>query len=73
MHIRNAPTRLMKDLGYGNGYVYDHDRPGGYAGQSFLPEKLTGTTFYQPSEFGFEKEIAKRLAWWTRKKNQSTP
>ncbi len=73
MHIRNAPTRLMKDLGYGNGYVYDHDRPEGYAGQEFLPDELIGTVFYQPSEFGFEKEIEKRLAWWKRKKNQSTP
>ncbi len=64
MHIRNAPTRLMKELGYHEGYQYAHDAPEGYIPQEYLPEALRGTQFYEPGPFGFEKEIAKRLAWW---------
>lgn len=64
MHIRNAPTRLMKELGYHEGYQYAHDAPEAYIPQEYLPDKLKGTEFYQPGPFGFEKEIAKRLAWW---------
>ena len=64
MHIRNAPTGLMKELGYGAGYQYAHDTPEGYIPQEYLPEALKGSRFYEPGPFGFEKEIAKRLAWW---------
>ena len=64
MFLRNAPTGLMKDLGYGAGYVYDHDTPEHFAGQNCLPEELRGTKFYKPGPFGFEKDIAKRLEWW---------
>jgi putative ATPase len=64
LHIRNAPTRLMKELGYHDGYQYAHDAPEAYIPQEYLPEKLRGTVFYEPGPFGFEKEIAKRLAWW---------
>jgi putative ATPase len=64
MHIRNAPTPLMKELGYGAGYQYAHDVPEAYIPQEYLPEELRGTTLYRPGRFGFEKEIAKRLAWW---------
>ena len=64
MFLRNAPTGLMKDLGYGAGYVYDHDTPEHFAGQNCLPEELRGTHFYKPGPFGFEKDIAKRLEWW---------
>jgi putative ATPase len=64
MHIRNAPTGLMKELGYGAGYQYAHDAPEAYIPQEYLPEPLKGTRFYQPGPYGFEKEIAKRLAWW---------
>jgi putative ATPase len=64
MFLRNAPTGLMKDIGYGSGYVYDHDAPDHFAGQQCLPEVLRGRTFYAPGKFGFEKEIAKRLEWW---------
>jgi putative ATPase len=63
-HIRNAPTRLMKELGYGKGYQYAHAVPEAYIPQEYLPERLRGTAFYEPGPFGFEKEIAKRLAWW---------
>jgi putative ATPase len=64
LFIRNAPTQLMKDLGYHEGYQYDHDQPEHYAGQACLPDELLGEKFYQPGQFGFEKEIAKRLEWW---------
>ena len=66
-HIRNAPTSLMKDLGYGKGYKYPHDH-GGYAGQSCLPEKLQGKEYYKPTDFGFDKEIKKRLAFFKSKR-----
>ena len=64
MHIRNAPTRLMKELGYHEGYQYAHDAPEAYIPQEYLPDKLTGTVFYEPGPFGFEKDIARRLAYW---------
>ena len=68
MHIRNAPTKLMSELGYNKGYQYDHDAPDAYAGQEFLPDALQGEAFYQPKKFGFEKEIQKRLNYWDRLK-----
>jgi putative ATPase len=68
LHIRNAPTRLMKDVGYGHGYRYDHDEGGYAAGQRFLPEALDGANWYRPSEHGFEKTLGERLAWWNEKK-----
>jgi putative ATPase len=71
LHIRNAPTRLMKDLGYGRDYHYDHDHEDHYAGQEFLPEKLRGRRYYFPSGFGFEREIGKRMQWWQRKKREA--
>ena len=64
LHIRNAPTRLMEELGYGKDYQYAHAVPEAYIPQEYLPEKLRGTPLYEPGNFGFEKEIAKRLAWW---------
>ena len=72
MHIRNAPTGLMKELGYGSGYQYAHDAPEAYIPQEYLPASLRGTQFYAPGQFGFEKEVARRLAWWEelRKKSQ---
>ena len=64
MHIRNAPTALMKELGYNRGYQYAHDSAEGFIPQEYLPDELRGAQFYEPGPFGFEKEIAKRLAWW---------
>ena len=62
MHIRNAPTKLMKDLGYGAGYRYDHDEGDAHAaGQQFLPDKLVGTRFYEPTARGMEGQIAEKL------------
>ncbi|MBF0587969.1 MAG: replication-associated recombination protein A [Magnetococcales bacterium] len=66
LHSRNAPTELMKELGYSAGYRYDHDSPEGYAAQDHLPEKLQGTRFYEPVARGFEREIIRRLAYWRR-------
>jgi putative ATPase len=68
LHIRNAPTGLMKELGYGAGYQYAHDAPASYIFQEYLPEKLRGQTFYAPSELGFEKRIRERLEWWEKHK-----
>ncbi len=70
MHIRNAPTGLMKDLGYGKGYRYDHDYEGGYSGQEHLPDALAGKTYYRPGPFGYEKTVAERLEWWAERKRQ---
>ncbi|MEO7084436.1 MAG: replication-associated recombination protein A [Gemmatimonadaceae bacterium] len=71
LHIRNAPTALMKELGYGAGYQYAHDAPEAYIPQEYLPEALSGARFYEPGPFGFEKEIAKRLAWWEELRRRS--
>ncbi len=62
LHIRNAPTRLMKDMGYGRGYKYAHSYPGHIVRQEHLPDKLAGRTYYHPGDQGFEKDIASRLA-----------
>jgi putative ATPase len=64
LHIRNAPTSLMKELGYGEGYTYAHAVPEGYTVQEYMPPVLRGTRFYEPTEFGLEKELGKRLEWW---------
>lgn len=68
LHIRNAPTGLMKDLGYGSGYQYAHNSPTGYIPQEYLPEKLRGQRFYEPGELGFEKKIRERIEWWARQR-----
>ena len=62
--IRNAPTKLMKELGYNEGYQYAHSVPEAYIPQRYLPDALQHASFYAPGPFGFEKEIAKRMAWW---------
>ncbi|WP_457586279.1 replication-associated recombination protein A [Ensifer canadensis] len=65
-HILNAPTKLMKGEGYGDGYRYDHDEPDAFSGQDYFPEKMGRRTFYDPPERGFEREIRKRLEWWAK-------
>lgn len=67
-HIRNAPTSLMKGLGYGAGYKYDHDAEGAIAGQDYLPDSIRSKVFYEPGPYGFEKEIAKRIEWWEKQR-----
>jgi putative ATPase len=63
-HILNAPTRLMKDIGYGKGYAYDHDADEGFSGQDYWPEGMDRQTFYEPAERGFEAKIRERIAYW---------
>ncbi len=70
MHIRNAPTRLMKDLGYGAGYRYAHDYQEGYVEQDYLPEQLKGRQFYEPAGHGYEKTIKERMQWLKAKKEK---
>jgi putative ATPase len=71
MHIRNAPTQLMRELGYHAGYQYAHDSPDAYIPQEYLPDKLRGSVFYEPGPVGFERDIAKRLAWWDELKKKA--
>lgn len=71
LHIRNAPTPLMKQLGYGKGYQYAHDVPEAYLPQRYLPDALEGSTFYEPGTFGFERDIAKRMAWWSELRDRA--
>jgi putative ATPase len=68
MHIRNAPTGLMKELGYGAGYQYAHNSPDAYLPQEYLPDELRGTTFYAPGAFGYERKVAERMEWWEKRK-----
>jgi putative ATPase len=63
-HILNAPTRLMKDIGYGKGYAYDHDADHGFSGQDYWPEEMEPQTFYQPADRGLEAKIRERIAYW---------
>ena len=65
LHIRNAPTRLMKDLGYGKGYAYDPDQPEGFSGQSYFPDEMARQVFYAPKGDGAEARIKERLDRWT--------
>ncbi len=69
LHLRNASTKLMKQLDYGKGYQYAHDKPDAVASMDCLPDNLKGREFYKPSDYGFEKEIRKRLAWWKAKRS----
>ncbi len=70
LHIRNAPTGLMKELGYGAGYQYAHDAPNAYVPQDYLPDEVRHRVFYEPSGFGTEKEIARRMEWWAELKKK---
>jgi putative ATPase len=65
-HILNAPTKLMKQEGYSEGYRYDHDEPDAFSGQNYFPEKIGRLRLYDPAERGFEREIRKRLDWWAK-------
>ena len=65
-NILNAPTKLMKDIGYGKGYTYDHEAEEGFSGDNYWPEEMEPQVYYQPVERGFEREIAKRLEYWDK-------
>lgn len=67
-NILNAPTKIMKDAGYGEGYIYDHDCPDGFSGQNFWPEGVARRDLYHPSPRGHEKRIAERMAWWAERR-----
>ena len=72
-HILNAPTTMMKDLGYGKGYAYDHDTEAGFSGQNYFPDGMKRPVFYGPVERGFERELKRRLDYFAklRSKRQS--
>ena len=72
LHLRNAPTPEMKAWGYGEGYRYDPDEPAGVAQQRYLPDEVSGGPWYEPGPYGFEREVAKRLAWWARQKGMGS-
>jgi putative ATPase len=71
LHIRNAPTRMMKDLGYGKGYQYAHDYEDAYVFQEYLPDKLKGKTFYIPTNRGYEKIVKERLDQWRKLRDKA--
>jgi len=73
LHIRNAPTALMKELGYGSGYKYAHDYEGGYVEQEYLPERLRGRRYYRPTNRGLEAEIGRRLEAWRGRRGVRRP
>jgi len=69
MHLRNAPTRLMEEMGYSKGYRYPHSFPGAFVEEEYLPEKIKKRRYYHPTDRGYEKEIRERLKkWWKGKK-----
>ncbi len=72
MHILNAPTSMMKEMGYGKDYAYDHDAPDGFSGSDYFPESMGRTVFYQPVERGFERELRKRLDYWSRLRGKNS-
>ena len=65
-HILNAPTSLMSELGYGEGYAYDHDAPDAFSGQNYFPDGMARKNLYQPVERGNERDILKRLEYWDK-------
>ena len=71
-HILNAPTRLMKDIGYGKGYAYDHDADQGFSGQDYWPEEMEPQTFYRPADRGLEAKIRERIAYWNELRRKRT-
>ncbi len=70
MHILNAPTRLMKNVGYGKGYAYDHDADEGFSGQDYWPDGMGAQSFYDPSDRGFEARVKERLDYWERRRKE---
>jgi putative ATPase len=70
MHILNAPTRLMKNVGYGKGYAYDHDADEGFSGQDYWPEGMEAQAFYEPTDRGFEARVRERLEYWNERRKK---
>jgi putative ATPase len=71
-HILNAPTRLMEDQGYGDGYAYDHDAEDGFSGQNYFPEGMARPAYYAPVERGFERDLKKRVAYFAKLRAKRT-
>jgi putative ATPase len=69
-NILNAPTKLMKEIGYGKGYRYDHDAEDGFSGDNYWPDEMRPQRFYEPVDRGFERKIAERLAWWDERRRE---
>jgi putative ATPase len=69
-NILNAPTKLMKQIGYGHGYTYDHDAEEGFSGVDYLPEEMEPQTFYEPVERGFERQVRERIAYWNKLRSE---
>ena len=69
-NILNAPTKLMKDIGYGENYAYDHDAEGGFSGADYWPEGMAPQTYYEPVERGFERQVRERIAYWNKLREQ---
>ena len=72
MHILNAPTKLMKNVGYGKGYAYDHDADAAFSGQNYWPEEMGPQTFYEPTDRGFEARVKERLDHWNERRKGHT-
>src|SRR5205085_407733 len=70
MHILNAPTKLMKNVGYGKGYAYDHDADEGFSGQDYWPEEMKSQSFYEPTDRGFEARVRERLEYWEQRRKE---
>jgi putative ATPase len=70
MHILNAPTKLMKNVGYGKGYAYDHNADEGFSGQDYWPEEMEAQSFYQPTDRGFEARVKERLDYWQQRRKE---
>jgi putative ATPase len=68
MNIVNAPTKLMKDVGYGKGYAYDHDSDDGFSGANYWPDGMERQFYYVPTARGFEAKLKERLAWWDERR-----
>jgi putative ATPase len=73
LHLRSSKTKLSKDLGYGQGYLYPHDHPKAWVPQSYLPKEIAGATFYEPSQRGFEKNITEYMEWLKSQKKPENP
>lgn len=69
-NILNAPTKLMKDIGYGKDYAYDHDAPDGFSGSDYWPEGMAPQTYYTPVPRGFERQVIERMEWWKKKRRE---
>ncbi|HMO65511.1 MAG TPA: replication-associated recombination protein A, partial [Verrucomicrobiota bacterium] len=68
--ILNAPTQLMKDIGHGAGYAYDHDAPDGFSGADYWPDGMAPQTYYRPVARGFERQVIERMEWWDKKRRE---